>query len=293
MRNKVNFVAVGSFLILMFIGLVWGIFLLSKDKSSKQYNPYLVYASESVAGLIKGASVKYNGVEVGFVENIDIDDNNLQNVRLLLKISKGTPITESTYATIMSQGITGIAYVGLKSKTSYSPLLTSDEGMPVIKSGDSLFVEIDKAIGKFSNSFENINKSIDKLITDDNASEIKQILVNIENITKAFSNKDKDIEGILENFSLTMKNLSSSSGSLNEFSNNFVSMSDNISRTSDKIGNSSDEFKFFIRNLNNSTLPAINQSIRHLNNILINVEKITMKLESNPSLLLRENKVEE
>ena len=114
MESKVNYTIVGLFVILLGIGLVAISFWLTEARHQKAYNPYLVFMGESVSGLSEQSSVLFNGVRVGYVKTITLDPENPQRVRLLLMISDETPINASTTATLMSQGITGLTYVGLK-----------------------------------------------------------------------------------------------------------------------------------------------------------------------------------
>lgn len=63
------------------------------------------------------------GVEIGNVENISIYDKENLGVNILIKIKKGTPIKEDTFATLQFQGITGLKFVQLQGGSKNSPKL--------------------------------------------------------------------------------------------------------------------------------------------------------------------------
>ena len=113
METKVSFVAVGAFVLglgaVLVIGVLW---LASGGAWQKDYGTFLAVANESVAGLNLNAPVKYNGVDVGKVQGIDLDRANPERVILRFAIEDGTPIKEDTIAMLKTQGLTGIIGVG-------------------------------------------------------------------------------------------------------------------------------------------------------------------------------------
>ncbi|OGA15994.1 MAG: hypothetical protein A3H32_13595 [Betaproteobacteria bacterium RIFCSPLOWO2_02_FULL_63_19] len=111
MENKAHALAAGLFTLLLGAALVavamW--FGRTEDKST----PYLVRTSISVSGLKIEAPVRYRGVEVGRVRSISVDPGIDGQIRMTIGVAEGTPITQSTYARLGYQGVTGLAYVAL------------------------------------------------------------------------------------------------------------------------------------------------------------------------------------
>lgn len=78
-------------------------------------NHYAVSAFfDSVAGLKDGASVEIAGVEVGRVENISIDPENIGRARVRLKMRREVKLQEDVIASVRTRGIIGDKYVLLK-----------------------------------------------------------------------------------------------------------------------------------------------------------------------------------
>jgi phospholipid/cholesterol/gamma-HCH transport system substrate-binding protein len=114
----VNYPLVGAFVLVLGAVLVAGaLWLASGGASRKAHDLYLAIVDESVAGLNLNAPVKYNGVDVGKVRQIQLDPGNPEQVNLLFAIERGTPIREDTVAVLKTQGLTGIAYVELSGGT--------------------------------------------------------------------------------------------------------------------------------------------------------------------------------
>ena len=84
-----NFAVVGGFVLVLGSALVAGIlWLASGGGFQKQYDPYLAWVSESVAGLNLNAPVKYRGVDVGKVREIALDHANPEQVRMVFANSR-------------------------------------------------------------------------------------------------------------------------------------------------------------------------------------------------------------
>ena len=134
MESKVNYTYVGFMVIILVIGLLAATIWLSTGFDSKNYNLFTVYVTEAISGLNDDSVVKYNGVKVGFVNKIELNEYDPQQVKIQLKIVEGTPITSTTHATLINQGITGTVYLGLSaSSPSLFPLQkTPGEKYPVI-----------------------------------------------------------------------------------------------------------------------------------------------------------------
>ena len=75
---------------LLIAGVLW---LASGGTLQKKYDFYLAIVQESVAGLNLNAPVKYNGVDVGKVKNIQLDPENPERVKLIFAIVRGTPVS--------------------------------------------------------------------------------------------------------------------------------------------------------------------------------------------------------
>ncbi len=118
MESKVNYTVVGIFVVLLTIAIIAAGFWLARGSQASVYHTYVTIMDESVSGLSEQAPVKFNGVSVGYVTSIALNYQNPQQVIVKMDIESGVPITTSTAATLLAQGITGITYVGLKARTS-------------------------------------------------------------------------------------------------------------------------------------------------------------------------------
>src|SRR5262245_11714985 len=71
----------------------------------KFYTTYRIATQDSAAGLAVDSPVRYNGIVVGKVKSIALDQKNPQLVDILLKIKSNVTITNGTVAALTNNGI--------------------------------------------------------------------------------------------------------------------------------------------------------------------------------------------
>ena len=142
MENKANYVLVGSFVLIVVLGLFGFVIWLAKLEVDREFARYTIYFEGSVAGLSTASSVLYNGIPVGTVETIGIDPKNPQQVRVVIEVATDTPVKRDSVAELQAQGITGVSLVALTGGSAGSPDLNEireGERYPIIDSRPSQF----------------------------------------------------------------------------------------------------------------------------------------------------------
>ena len=163
MDNRVNYALVGFFVIILSMALLAIILWITVKPQEAEYKTYVVYMTESVAGLNVNAQVKYKGVDVGFVKSIDLAPERVDVVRLLLEIEEITPLRADASATLSSQGLTGLAYVELEGGSSDEPLADAYP-YPEITAKPSFLVRLDKAISEILEDADGITQQVEELL---------------------------------------------------------------------------------------------------------------------------------
>lgn len=253
MEPRVNYTVVGAFVIFLTAMLIIGVLWFSAHQQ-QQHQIYAVYMNEAVSGLSIQAPVKFSGVDVGYVKDIRLNHKDPRKVLLLLAINEGTPINQSTTATLMSQGITGVTYVGLKATAEHAPPLLIQPGKkyPVIRSTPSLLVQLDAALREASTDIHKITDLAEQLFSKDNLAAIHNTLANIETVTKAFALGSPDIKSTFKDAAATMKASSSAAQTISQ-----------------------------------QTLPGAAEIFSRMNDVLHSLEQLTNTVKNNPSVLIR------
>lgn len=111
MENKSHALLAGAFtLVLLVIAILLGLWF---NRDRVEWVPYEIATKLSVPGLNPQAAVRYRGLDVGRVDKIIFDPAQPGQILIRISIKPDTPVTQSTYATLGYQGVTGIAYVQL------------------------------------------------------------------------------------------------------------------------------------------------------------------------------------
>src|SRR2546425_4893694 len=128
MENRAHALAAGLFTLVLAAALVaTGLWFRKDDISLARY---VVSTTSSVAGLKVEAPVLYRGVHVGRVESIKIEPGVSGRINVRIGVQEDTPVTQSTYAQLGYQGVTGLAYVSLNDDGSSGELLKAAGGEP-------------------------------------------------------------------------------------------------------------------------------------------------------------------
>lgn len=299
MESKTNYTIVGIIVLVLTAGLISAGLWLSVGFNQKSYTTYKVYIRESAAGLSEESPVKFNGVQVGFVKKIRLNKNDPRQVEILLSIEDGTPITTSTSATLISQGITGVTYVGLSAGSSDLTLLQKlpDEPYPVIPSKPSLFNQLDTILKEVSENVNKVSTQTGHIFNEQNALYIKNSLANIERVTAVMAKNSDDIDRSVKSADIFLKNMAKVSkdfpGILKELKigvNKFSDLADNMSDAGMNVSKTMVAGKNTIDKISQQTLPPAITLLRRLNAISANLEKVSNEMRQNPSVVIRGTK---
>lgn len=287
---------VGIVVLLLASALIATGLWLSIGFDQKVYNVYAVYMNEAVSGLSEDSSVKFNGVKVGYVRNIDLNKTDPQRVTLLLNIEQGTPITTSTYATLISQGITGTTYVGLSAASPEMVPLEKEAGQPypVIPAKPSLLTQIDKVITEVSKNVSEVAREIKNIFDKENTVALKKSLLNMEKFSQVLADNSTKINKTLENIDTLMANASSASKKLPDVMHKLdrgMSRLDSTMASLHKASNSltgaMDSGKVTLDAFSQQAIPPFVDLMNRLNAIAGNLEQVSNQMRQNPSVIIR------
>lgn len=125
MENKAHALMAGIFTIVLLIAAVLIALWFNRDRVERV--PYEIATTLSVPGLNPQAGVRYRGLDVGRVDAVMFDPQKPGQILIRFSVTKDTPITHSTFATLSYQGVTGIAYVQLDDDGEDPRLLPSSK----------------------------------------------------------------------------------------------------------------------------------------------------------------------
>ncbi len=296
MENKFSNAAIGLFVLVLgsaFIACtVW---LASGTLFQKKVDLYMAVEDESVAGLNLNAPVKYNGVDVGKVQEIELDHDNPQRVRLMFAIDRGTPVKQDTEAVLKTQGLTGIAYVELEGGNRASPPLTATppDKYPVIRTKPSLSARLENVITAVLTNVDRTSASINAVLSDENRAAFKSILADLATTAHVLAARKDTIDAGIASAARTFDNSARVSAQLGP-------AIDRVSRSADSVGSMADEAKRASTNADKTitsvgadvnrftadTVPEMQRLMGEMNVLAASLRRLSEKIEASPGGLL-------
>ncbi len=200
MESKVNYTAVGAFVIAMVMALAGAVWWLSTGARQVDTTTYLIYATDNVNGLSPASDVLYRGVAVGRVSSIEIDPRNPTLIRIQVAIKSQVPVRRDTVAQLSPRGVTGLSVINLSGGHSEQPLLPQP-GHPyaVIQYAPSVFSRLEGGLNDAAVTLSKIATRLDVLLSPANVLAISETLRHVERTKAELDSHRQDIGATLDN----------------------------------------------------------------------------------------------
>ena len=291
-----NYAIVGAFVLALGAVLIAGVlWLASGGAFQKKYDLYLAIEEESVAGLNLNAPVKYNGVDVGKVRDIQLDPENPERVRLIFAIERGTPIKVDTVAVLKTQGLTGIAYVELGGGArDAAPLRASAPGQyPVIRTKPSLSARLENVLTTVLAKLDSTSSSINAILSDENRLAFKSALADIAAVSHTLAARKDTLDAGIVSAARTFDNGARVSAQLgpvieriNRSAEAVEKMGDEVTLASSNAGKTVDSVGADMKRFTAETLPELQRLLGEISVLSTSLRRLSEQTERNPAGLL-------
>lgn len=196
MNNRVNFTLVGTFVSLVSILFVAGVYWIIKPTDEEKVFLYGLLVTESITGINVETSVKYQGLNVGKVKGFRINPDNPREIMMDLEVRRDVPIRNGVMASIRPQGITGLSYVDIQVEKDAKPIIEKvylGRKYKIIPFKPSLLDGLTNSAGEITTTLQEILIKVNKAL-DDNGEDSRTLIHELSLITKQlnklFSNKN-------------------------------------------------------------------------------------------------------
>lgn len=281
METRAHHLLIGSFAIGIAVLTVLFLLWVGKAEFNKEHQIYDLRFEGSVAGLSKAADVLYNGIKVGEVIDLKLDENP-KFVLVRIRVERLTPVNDNSYAVLAIQGLTGVAAIEIKTRepeegapvTPPNPLVAeTGQDYPLIPTEPSDFQKL------FAGAPELINRG-------------NLVLDRLGGFLNAKNQKD---------FAATIEHVERLSSNLAKASDKFESIATNIDKLvagdakatlADVRGVASDirtimnEARGPLRDFARAGLPELLLAISDARQMIASIDRAAQRLESSPSSLI-------
>ena len=188
METRANYVLIGTFTLAV-ISAAFGFVLWFQNlHSTKLRSPLRIVFEGSASGLRNGGNVNFNGIRVGEVISVKID--NPRRVVALAMVENNAPVRKDTLVGLEFQGLTGVSAISLKGGDESAPAVPLDtDGVPTLTADPNAVQDISEAIKA---TLQNVNR-----IVAENQESVKNSLRNVEAFTATLARNGEHIDAIM------------------------------------------------------------------------------------------------
>ena len=302
MENKSHALAAGAFVLLMLALLVAMALWLTRDADAQRV--YELSSEQAVTGLQPQAAVRFKGVNVGKVTAIGFDPLHSGHVLIRIAVAPQAPITESTFASLGFQGITGLAFIQLDDSGTSKVALRFDVEPPArIPMRPGLLAELSERGLRILGQLEETTQRVNTLLGDENQ---KVLIGAIDNIGQAarglqqFSDRTGQLMGPLaKDATATLKTMQAMSDRLGVSADEvrvsaraFTTVTERMNEpggTLDQLSLGVGTLGATAQTLNTLTLPHLNRALGDTARMTRQVGQAAVSVSDNPQSLFLGN----
>lgn len=179
MENRAHAILAGLFTLVFATVLVAAVQWFRGD--TRAYHQYLLVSHYSVNGLYPQAEVRFRGISVGKVEELQVDSADPRRILIRITVARQIPITRGTFAQLGYQGVTGLAYVMLDDEGGNSePLPVGGASLAQIPVRPNVLDDLTSTGQVLLNQANVLLERLNALVSEGNAERLAHTLANLE-----------------------------------------------------------------------------------------------------------------
>ncbi len=273
----------------LLVAFLVAIFGVEWKEDTKIYYTHL----NNIPGIVTGSLVKYGGMDVGQVTEVQLAGPNSRNalIGLKLEVAQDTPVRTTSEAFVTSVGVMADQHIEISSGTPDSEVL---QGGSVLVGRDVLsFMQMAEPMGEVSDQMQELLVRVGDLFNDENRAELSAL---IRNFNKIAAEGGEQFINLTHNLDELTKNMASISEGLDELMTenrgNLDSTLTNIAvttrKTSELIGNLQQTLGQFevMMSANGASIVEIMENFQFASQ---NLEEFSRIVKERPWLLVRKS----
>lgn len=184
MKARASNLMIGTTTLAVIAAAFIGFLGFRKIHSIAQRGPLRIVFEGSASGLHKGGSVNFDGVQIGEIISLKLD--NPRKIVAFVRVDNSAPIRRDTIVGLEFQGLTGVAAISLTGGAATAPPVPLDaDGIPILTADLSEIQSIRDTL-----------HSVDRILVG-NQETIKDGLLSFETYTASLASNGDAIEKIV------------------------------------------------------------------------------------------------
>lgn len=214
METRANYVLIGLFAALGFLGVLGFFLAFGKLQLDRQFATYEV-RFDAVSGLSRAADVRFAGLLVGQVTEVRLAPDGVGTVIVRMEVDRETPVRADSVATVDSSGITGVSFIALTPGSLDAPLINDRTDIPQLEAGRSTIQSLTEGAPRVLDETLRVLEQVNQLLGEENQNRVSSILENVDTSTGELSRA-------LDNFSAFTDTIAEATETFAEFSDNLA-----------------------------------------------------------------------
>ena len=297
MENKAHAFAAGVFVLAVTALLVGMVMWLMRDTVST--SRYEMTTTDAVTGLQPQAAVRFKGVAVGKVTNIDFDPDKPGNVLVELAVDRNAPVTQSTFATLAFQGVTGLSFVQLNDDGSSSAApVAGPNGVPRIPLKPNALGQLQDMASDLVEKVGRATDRVNQMLGPDNQAALSSALTELgaaaKSVNQLASHTDKTIqsiklEGLVQQTSGTLTTIDKAAAQVRVTAANLDTTVGELGQGVQRVtgpGGVVDRMSEGASTVTSTTLPRIQNLTEDASRTIRRLDRIANELSENPQAFI-------
>jgi phospholipid/cholesterol/gamma-HCH transport system substrate-binding protein len=184
MKIRASNLVIGTTTLAVIAAAFVGLLGFRKIHSIQQQGPLRIVFEGSASGLRKGGSVNFDGVQVGEIKSLKLE--NPRKVVAFVIVDNSAPIRKDTVVGLEFQGLTGVAAISLTGGVAAAaPVPLDADGIPTLTADLSE-----------TESIRDTLHNVDRVLVNNQAM-LKDALLSFETYTASLASKGEAIDSII------------------------------------------------------------------------------------------------
>lgn len=288
MENKAHALIAGAFVLLVSALLALLALWLTRDDTQRDL--YEMSTSETISGLQPQAAVRFRGVPVGKVELIGFDSKQKGNVLIQVSIDRNAPVTTSTFATVASQGVTGLGFIQLDDEGDAGVrLVPNDEDPPRIPLKPGLIDKLLKQSEVIFNQAEQAGVSLNKVLSDENQQAVSAAVKQLSEAASSLNRVARGLEPTVATLPALSRDTSAALGSVRRASDELAGTAHRLNAPGgpiDKLAQGGAALAAGVETFSAATLPKLGEVADETARAMRQLRRTVSAVDDNPQSLI-------
>jgi phospholipid/cholesterol/gamma-HCH transport system substrate-binding protein len=221
METRANYLLIGTFTLAVIAAAFGFVFWFQNLGAVAQRTPIRIIFEGAASGLRTGGNVNFNGIKIGEVTSVKLDDP--KRVVVLASVDKNAPIRKDTVVGLEFAGLTGVSSVSLKGGSLEAPgVPAADDGVPTLTADPNAIQDIGEAVRA---TLQNVNR-----LVNDNQEALHNSITNLQSFSKSLADNSSRIDNIMTGVETLMGDKEGKEGELQKAAKSFRELAENLDK---------------------------------------------------------------